>query len=58
MQSAVEAASAVGKLMRANQFAAKKIDYASQHDIKLALDVKSQKLNHQSEALNSTHQSA
>lgn len=44
LASAVQAARAVGKLMRQHQFAAKKVDFASQHDIKLQLDVRSQQL--------------
>jgi myo-inositol-1(or 4)-monophosphatase len=41
---AVEAARAAGKLMRANLRAVKKINEATQHDIKLELDVRCQKL--------------
>lgn len=41
---AVDAAMAVGRLLRTKRFAAKAIDFASQHDIKLALDVRSQEL--------------
>jgi myo-inositol-1(or 4)-monophosphatase len=41
---AVGAANAVGRLLRANQFAAKRVDFSTQHDIKLALDVRSQKV--------------
>lgn len=41
---AVAAAQAAGKLMRANRHAAKVIHAATQHDIKLELDVRCQKL--------------
>ena len=41
---AVTAARAVGALMRKNLAKAKKVDFESQHDIKLELDVRSQKL--------------
>ncbi len=41
---AVSAARAAGRLMRANLRAAKKINEATQHDIKLELDVRCQKL--------------
>lgn len=41
---ASKAALAVGKLMREHQFSAKKIDFSSQHDIKLELDSRSQRL--------------
>lgn len=44
LNSAENAARAVGALLRKNQFSSKKVDFASQHDIKLALDVRSQKL--------------
>src|SRR5512141_68176 len=44
LKEAMTAATAAGKLMRKNQFTAKKIDFSSQHDIKLALDVQSQRL--------------
>jgi myo-inositol-1(or 4)-monophosphatase len=44
LNSAEHAARAVGALLRKNQFSSKKVDFASQHDIKLALDVRSQKL--------------
>lgn len=44
LKASVEAAQAVGKLMRQNLRAQKKIDSQSQHDIKLQLDVRSQKL--------------
>ncbi|HEU0009543.1 MAG TPA: inositol monophosphatase family protein, partial [Verrucomicrobiae bacterium] len=40
---AVQAARAAGKLMRANLRSAKKINAATQHDIKLELDVRCQK---------------
>src|SRR5213594_1406617 len=42
--SAVAAARAAGELMRANFRSAKKINEATQHDIKLELDVRCQKL--------------
>ncbi|MDB6023422.1 MAG: inositol monophosphatase, partial [Pedosphaera sp.] len=41
---AVKAAQAAGKLMRQNLRAEKKINFKSQHDIKLELDVRCQKL--------------
>ncbi len=41
---AVKAARAAGKVMRQNQWASKKINSATQHDIKLELDVRCQKL--------------
>jgi len=41
---AVEAAQAAGKLMRQNARCAKKVNAASQHDLKLELDVRCQKL--------------
>ncbi len=44
LKASVEAAQAVGKLMRQNLRARKKVDAQSQHDIKLELDVRSQKL--------------
>jgi len=44
LRTAEEAAHAVGALLRKNQFSSKKVDFASQHDIKLALDVRSQRL--------------
>lgn len=44
LRCASRAAKAVGKLMRQHQFSSKKIDFSSQHDIKLELDVRSQKL--------------
>lgn len=44
LTASVEAAQAVGKLMRQNLRAQKKIDSQSQHDIKLQLDVRCQKL--------------
>lgn len=42
LASAVAAARAAGQLMRRHQFAVKKVDFASQHDIKLELDVRCQ----------------
>jgi myo-inositol-1(or 4)-monophosphatase len=44
LKVAVKAALNVGHLLRKNQFSAKQVDSATQHDIKLALDVRSQKL--------------
>lgn len=44
LRCASRAAKAVGKLMRQHQFVSKKVDFSSQHDIKLELDGKSQKL--------------
>jgi myo-inositol-1(or 4)-monophosphatase len=44
LKSAAESARAVGALMRTHQFASKKVDEATQHDIKLDLDVRSQRL--------------
>jgi myo-inositol-1(or 4)-monophosphatase len=44
LQCAVKAARAAGKLMRVNLRAVKKINVATQHDIKLELDVRCQKL--------------
>ncbi|MDB6028256.1 MAG: Inositol-monophosphatase [Verrucomicrobiales bacterium] len=44
LNASVEAAHAVGKLMRQNLRLTKKVDVQSQHDIKLELDVRSQKL--------------
>lgn len=44
LRCSVEAARQVGRLLRANQFSAKKVDESTQHDIKLELDVRSQKL--------------
>ena len=44
LASAVAAARRVGELMRKNKSATKKINEQSQHDIKLDLDVRSQKL--------------
>ncbi len=44
LDAAVSAARAVGKLMRANLRAAKTVNLSTQHDIKLELDVRSQKL--------------
>ena len=44
MACAVKAARAVGKLMRQNLAASKRINLSSPHDIKLELDVRSQKL--------------
>lgn len=44
LTAATDAARAVGALMRKNQFSSKKVDFSSQHDIKLALDVRGQKL--------------
>ena len=41
---AVQAARAVGELMRQNLRATKRINSATQHDIKLELDVRCQKL--------------
>src|SRR5437867_1509134 len=41
---AVKAARAAGELMRRNLLASKKINSATQHDIKLELDVRCQKL--------------
>ena len=43
LASAVAAAKAVGQLMLANRRSPKKINLATQHDIKLELDVRSQK---------------
>ena len=42
--TAVKAARAVGALMRANLHASKRANEVTQHDIKLELDVRSQKL--------------
>lgn len=44
LTSAVEAARAVGKLMRENQWSRKKVNSEVQYDIKLELDVRSQEL--------------
>lgn len=44
LECAVEAAQGAGALMRKNKTAVKKINYACQHDIKLDLDVRCQKL--------------
>jgi myo-inositol-1(or 4)-monophosphatase len=44
LRCAVEAAKTVGSLLRKNQFSVKKVDSSTQHDIKLALDVRSQKI--------------
>ncbi len=44
LKCAIEAARTVGTLLRKNQFSAKKVDSSTQHDIKLALDVRSQKV--------------
>jgi myo-inositol-1(or 4)-monophosphatase len=44
LKCAVEAARTVGRLLRKNQFSVKKVDSSTQHDIKLALDVRSQKV--------------
>jgi myo-inositol-1(or 4)-monophosphatase len=44
LNAAVNAARAVGNLMRANLRAAKTVNLSTQHDIKLELDVRSQKL--------------
>jgi myo-inositol-1(or 4)-monophosphatase len=44
LAAAVNAARAVGELMRANLRAAKTVNLSTQHDIKLELDVRSQKL--------------
>ncbi len=44
LEAATGAAAAVGKLLRANLHGAKKINVEVQHDIKLELDVRSQKL--------------
>ena len=44
LKCAVEAAKTVGNLLRKNQFAVKKVDSSTQHDIKLALDVRSQRV--------------
>jgi myo-inositol-1(or 4)-monophosphatase len=41
---AIDAANVVGRLLRANRFSVKTVDFASQHDIKLALDVRSQEI--------------
>jgi myo-inositol-1(or 4)-monophosphatase len=43
LNCAVRAAKAAGQIIRKNQFSQKKIDFASQHDIKLELDVRCQK---------------
>lgn len=43
-EASVQAARAVGALMRRCQFATKRANFVSQHDIKLELDVRSQKL--------------
>lgn len=44
LKCAVEAAGTVGSLMRKHLFSVKKVDSSTQHDIKLALDVHSQKV--------------
>src|SRR5207244_10768680 len=44
LSRAVHAAKAAGELMRRNSRSAKKINSATQHDIKLELDVRCQKL--------------
>ena len=44
LAAAVDAARAVGRLMRANLRTAKTVNLSTQHDIKLELDVRSQKL--------------
>src|SRR5258708_40046353 len=44
MQAAVQAARAAGALMRRNLRATKRANFTTQHDIKLELDVLSQKL--------------
>jgi myo-inositol-1(or 4)-monophosphatase len=44
LKTAVEAANSVGELMRRNLRSTKEIDDESQHDIKLALDVRCQKI--------------
>jgi myo-inositol-1(or 4)-monophosphatase len=44
LKCAIEAARTVGSLLRKNQFAVKKVDSSTQHDIKLALDVHSQRV--------------
>lgn len=44
LESAVTAARAAGKVMRANFHSTKKVNEATQHDIKLELDVRCQKL--------------
>src|SRR4051812_43446214 len=44
LSTAIAAAHAAGKLMRANFNSTKKINEATHHDIKLELDVRSQKL--------------
>jgi myo-inositol-1(or 4)-monophosphatase len=44
LRCAIEAAKTAGSLMRKNQFSVKKVDSSTQHDIKLALDVRSQKV--------------
>jgi myo-inositol-1(or 4)-monophosphatase len=44
LKASIEAAQAVGALMRKNLRAGKKVDAETQHDIKLELDVRSQKL--------------
>jgi len=44
LKCAIEASRTVGSLLRKNQFSAKKVDSSTQHDIKLALDVRSQRI--------------
>lgn len=44
LKAAIEAAFAVGGLLRRNQCATKRANHVTQHDIKLELDVRSQKL--------------
>jgi myo-inositol-1(or 4)-monophosphatase len=44
LASAVQAARLAGKRIRANLFSTKKVDSATQHDIKLALDVQCQEM--------------
>src|SRR5215203_1182189 len=44
LQTAVRAARAVGRVMRANLLLEKKVNVATQHDIKLALDVRCQEI--------------
>lgn len=44
LSTAEAAAREVGALMRKNQFSSKTVDFSSQHDIKLALDVQSQRV--------------
>jgi myo-inositol-1(or 4)-monophosphatase len=43
LQSAIAASQAAGKMMRDNLRSTKKINQATQHDIKLELDVRCQK---------------